>query len=211
MLWLIVFVCTVFKIIHHFNQSALPSSSSVNILSSQSIWRYREDEQDHQIFEPTLLLPARSTNPALGKQIEIPLPNPHGSGVKLYVKAMVQNHPLYNCPITTDPPIDGWTYKGEPIPIDTLALWVFGSTGYEGNVRFLPDEGRIRIQIPLESPDEVEILLRSFYRQEQNLEASTPVKLEESFSIGSSGKGSENALKTEVKSWVRNRQVEKLR
>jgi hypothetical protein len=161
--------------------------------------------------QPSILLPSRSSNPAFGKLVEIPIPNPHGSGVKQYIKAMVKEHPLFNCPITIEPPINGWTNKGEPIPINTLGLWVFGTTGYDGNVRFLPDEGRIRIQVPLESPDEVEVLLRSFFKPERISKPSVPEVTEVSFSAGSAVTGGENALKTQVKTWVRNRQVNKLR
>ena len=212
MLWIIVFVCGIIKIVNHSNQLR-STSPSIDILNSQAKWRYREDEMDHQIFESTILLPARSSNPALGKLVELPIPNPHGSGVKLYVKAMVKAHPLYNHSVTTDPPINGWSYKGEPIPINTLGLWIFGTTGYNGNVWFLPDEGRVRIQVPLESPDEVEVLLRSFYKPDQTSEPSGPEGTEESFSAGSvsSVPGSEVTLKKEVKNWIRNRQVNKLR
>jgi hypothetical protein len=212
MLWIIVFVCGIIKIVNHSNQLR-STSPSIDILNSQSKWRYREDELDHQILESTILLPARSSNPALGKLVELPIPNPHGSGVKLYVKAMVKDHPLYNHPVTTDPPISGWSYKGEPIPIDTLGLWIFGTTGYDGNVRFSPDEGRVRIQVPLESPDEIEVLLRSFYKPNQTPEPSVSEDTEASFSPGlvSSVPGSEAVLNTEVKNWIRNRQVNKLR
>ena len=212
MLWIIVFVCAVVKIFNHSNQSR-SGSSSIDVLGGQSKWRYREDERDHQASEPTILLPARSTNPALGKLIEIPIPNPHGSGVKFHVKAMVKDHPLFNHPVTTDPPINGWSYKGEAIPINTLNLWIFGTTGYDGNVRFLPDEGRIRIKMPLESPDEVEVLLRSFYRPNLNQAPENSEVTEESFSTGSvsSVPDGEDALKTQVKTWVRDRQVNRLR
>jgi hypothetical protein len=212
MLWIIVFVCAIVKIINHSNQSH-STSPSIDILGSHSKWRYREDEQFHQTPDLPLLLPARSTNPVLGKLVELPIPNPHGSGVKLYVKAMVKDHPLYNHPVTTDPPISGWSYKGEPIPINTLGLWIFGTTGYDGNVRFLPDEGRVRIQVPLESPDEVDVLVQSFYKPNQTPEPSVSEDTEAFFSpsLVSSVPGSESALNTEVKNWIRNRQVNKLR
>ena len=212
MLWIIGFIYAIVKILNHSNQSRL-SSPSIDILGSHSKWRYWEEDQFHQSPEPTLLLPARSTNPALGKLVDIPVANSHGSGVKLFVKAMVKKHPFFNHPVTTDPPINGWSYKGEPIPINTLGLWIFGTTGYDGNVKFLPDEGRIRIQVPLESPDEVEILLRSFYKPEFASKPSPPEVTEESFSSGPvfpvpSG---EVAFKDQVRTWVHNRQVNKLR
>lgn len=160
---------------------------------------------------PSLLLPSRSSNPAFGKLVEIPIPNPQGSGVKQYIKAMVKEHPLFNHPVKTDPPINGWSYKGEPITINTLGLWIFGTTGYDGNVRFLPDEGRIRIQVPLEAPEEVEILVRSFHKPDQTSQPSGLEITEDAFATGSTEKDGDDALKTQVKTWVRNRQVDKLR
>ena len=206
-LWIlgVVFTLITRSASHSKHSNINPSSTFQEVSPTWRCW-------DGQFSpDPTvLLLPARSTNPKFGKLIELPLSNPRGSGVKWFNTGQIKEHPLFNHPVRTDPPISGWSPKGEEIPITRLAQWVFGVSGYDGNVRFLPDEGRISFQIPLEAPDQVEYLLRSFYPQALQPETQN---MEESFSTGPLYQEplAEDVLKLNVKTWVRERQVERLK
>lgn len=105
---------------------------------------------------PSLTVPPRGTNPVFGITLKVTSPNYWGSGLKWFYKGRLKDDLLYYQRIQLDLPVDS-------IPIATIGDWIFGVPEYEGNVRFLPDQGQITIQVSLEAPVEVLTLLKKVF------------------------------------------------
>lgn len=76
---------------------------------------------------------------------------------------LCKKHPLYHLRIRTNPPTNGGSGAGKPIPINTLGKWLFGVQGYQRNMKIDEDNGEICL--PKEAPDEAEKMIIDIIQQ----------------------------------------------
>jgi len=141
----------------------------VRVVFSSHKYRNEYDEEISCNLPPITVSP-RGSNPAVGIKLSVRTPNHWGSGLKQYYQGKLKSNHLYHQLVEINPPVDS-------IPVETIGDWIFGLSEYEGNVRFLPDQGSICIQVPLDAPKEVIMLLRSVFPDQTNVSSdSSPTR-----------------------------------
>lgn len=91
------------------------------------------------------------------KKIVFPYENVWGVNLKIALRNEAKNLELYRKPVELNPLVSGSTDDGEPIPINNLGKYIFGTPGYKSNIVVWSFEENISISIP--DIDEVEQLL----------------------------------------------------
>ncbi len=93
------------------------------------------------------------------KVIEINVGRHLGVVSKVALMEVARHLPIYNQPFDSD--ITGVASDGQTVKVTTLGRYVFGIPGYEGILRFYPEDNKVFIFYPTNASKEVEDLLNS--------------------------------------------------
>jgi len=99
-----------------------------------------------------------STMP-LDMLVDIQAPKSLGLTAKVFVQEKARALPLYDQPVKCD--ASGQSKDGKEIAVDTVGRWLFGVPGYEGHIRIVPDNDKVSLYYPKESPKVVHELVSS--------------------------------------------------
>lgn len=106
-------------------------------------------------------LPIRPTNPRIrGVCIETP-GVPGGGSYKIALREAAKRLPAYHLRVEIEPPVEGRTDTGIPIPVNTLGRWLWGVPGYAGVAVFDGFADPPRVYIPSAAPDAAIELIRA--------------------------------------------------
>jgi hypothetical protein len=99
-----------------------------------------------------------STMP-LDMLVDIQAPKSLGLTATVFMQEKARSLPLYDQPVECG--AIGQSKDGKEIVVDTVGRWLFGVPGYEGHIRIVPDNGKVSLYYPKESPKVVHELVSS--------------------------------------------------
>lgn len=99
-----------------------------------------------------------STMP-LDMLVGIQAPKPLGLTATIFMQEKARALPLYDQSVECD--ANGKSKDGKEIAVDTVGRWLFGVPGYKGHIRIVPDNDKVSLYYPKESPKVVHELVSS--------------------------------------------------
>ena len=91
--------------------------------------------------------------------VGIQAPKPLGLTATIFMQEKARALPLYDQSVECD--ANGKSKDGKEIAVDTVGRWLFGVPGYKGHIRIVPDNDKVSLYYPKESPKVVHELVSS--------------------------------------------------